>query len=187
VLLRAWANFSDCGCSRRVFLFRQEFSFSQSYSFFSFILLGPCWGPFKNPHKKKKKKKGCQSTGLELRIPIIYLIFRKRGPSKIMEPPPPNSPTPSESAQLLPIDRIRRQDSESIFFNWIDTWRKKLWCLQPPDVAIYLCGDLNRERTVHSVINSLYIRFWPTLKWVFALLVSTSLTPKLLATIYPPQ
>jgi len=34
VLLRAWANFSDCGFSRRVFLFRQEFSFSQSYRFF---------------------------------------------------------------------------------------------------------------------------------------------------------
>jgi len=32
--LRAWANFSDCGFSRRVFLFRQEFSFSQSYRFF---------------------------------------------------------------------------------------------------------------------------------------------------------
>jgi hypothetical protein len=29
-----WANFSDCGFSRRVFLFRQEFSFSQSYRFF---------------------------------------------------------------------------------------------------------------------------------------------------------
>jgi len=34
VLLRACANFSDCGFSRRVFLFRQEFSFSQSYRFF---------------------------------------------------------------------------------------------------------------------------------------------------------
>ena len=28
--------------SRRVFLFRQKFSFSQSYRFFSFILSGPC-------------------------------------------------------------------------------------------------------------------------------------------------
>ena len=34
MLLRAWANFSDCGFSRRVFLFRQEFSFSQSYRVF---------------------------------------------------------------------------------------------------------------------------------------------------------
>ena len=41
------------------FCFRQEFSFSQSYRFFSFILSGPCWGPCNNPHQKKKFWKTC--------------------------------------------------------------------------------------------------------------------------------
>ena len=47
-LLRLW--FFQGG----FFCFRQEFSFSQSFRFFSFILSGPCWGPCNNPHQKKK-------------------------------------------------------------------------------------------------------------------------------------
>ena len=44
-------------------------------------------------------QKGCQSTGLELRIPMIYLKFRRSGPvnfsrggRKTLDPPPPLPP-----------------------------------------------------------------------------------------------
>jgi len=56
VLLRAWANFSDCGFSRRVFLFRQEFSFSQSYRFFPSFCQALAEDRVTTPTKKKKKK-----------------------------------------------------------------------------------------------------------------------------------
>jgi hypothetical protein len=56
VLLRAWANFSDCGFSRRVFLFRQEFSFSQSFRFFPSFCQALAEDRVTTPTKKKKKK-----------------------------------------------------------------------------------------------------------------------------------
>jgi len=50
-----WANFSDCGFSRRVFLFRQEVSFSQSYSFFPSFCQALAEDRVTTPTKKKKK------------------------------------------------------------------------------------------------------------------------------------
>ena len=55
MLLRAWANFSDCGFSRRVFLFRQEFFFSQSYRFFPSFCQALAEDCVTTPTKKKKK------------------------------------------------------------------------------------------------------------------------------------
>ena len=56
MLLRAWANFSDCGFSRRVFLFRQKFSFSQSYRFFPSFCQALAEDRVTTPTKKKKKE-----------------------------------------------------------------------------------------------------------------------------------
>ena len=56
MLLRAWANFSDCGFSRRVFLFRQEFSFSQSYRVFFPSFCQALAEDRNNPHQKKKNE-----------------------------------------------------------------------------------------------------------------------------------
>jgi len=61
-------------------------------------------------------QKGCQSTGLELRIPMIYLNFRRSegfgGGAKTLDPPgpPPHSPTPLIGPIYIPIDSS--QDSE---------------------------------------------------------------------------
>jgi len=55
VLLRAWANFSDCGFSRRVFLFRQEFSFSRSFRFFPSFCQALAEDRVTTPTKKKKE------------------------------------------------------------------------------------------------------------------------------------
>jgi len=54
VLLRAWANFSDCGFSRRVFLYRQEFSFSQSDRFFPSFCQALAEDRVTTPTTKKK-------------------------------------------------------------------------------------------------------------------------------------
>ena len=54
MLLRAWANFSDRGFSRRVFLFRQEFSFSQSFRFFPSFCQALAEDRVTTPTKKKK-------------------------------------------------------------------------------------------------------------------------------------
>ena len=55
MLLRAWANFSDCGFSRRVFLFRQEFFFSQSFRFFPSFCQALAEDRVTTPTKKKKR------------------------------------------------------------------------------------------------------------------------------------
>jgi len=52
-------------------------------------------------------QKGCQSTGLEQRIPLIYLKFRKSGPKYFREPPqktinPPRPPPLSDPLRLDP-------------------------------------------------------------------------------------
>jgi len=60
--LRAWANFSDCGFSRRVFLFRQEFSFSQSYRFFPSFCQALAEDRVTTPTKKKNSQQAhCDS------------------------------------------------------------------------------------------------------------------------------
>jgi len=53
LVLQAWANFSDCGFSRRNFLFRQEFSFSQSYRFFPSFCQALAEDRVTTPTKKK--------------------------------------------------------------------------------------------------------------------------------------
>jgi len=79
-------------------------------------------------------QKGCQSTGLELRIPIIYLKFRWRGPvnfwrggtggSKKLKSPP--SPPPPIGPIHISIDSSRQEDSEYITVNRFDTCRPKV-------------------------------------------------------------
>jgi hypothetical protein len=61
VLLRAWANFSDCGFSRRVFLFRQEFSFSQSYRFCPSFCQALAEDRVTTPTKKKRLRQAGQT------------------------------------------------------------------------------------------------------------------------------
>ena len=86
-------------------------------------------------------QKGCQSTGLELRIPMIYLRFCRSDPVKFWsggsqklwtppDPPPPIGPI------YIPIDSSRRQDSEYINFNLFDTCCPKVCFLHPPACTI---------------------------------------------------
>ena len=70
----------------------------------------------------------CQSTGLELRIPKIYLLFAGSGPEKCWRPPPnfqdPQMTTDQLSPQTrliyIPIDSSRCQDSEYVIYISID-------------------------------------------------------------------
>ena len=56
MLLRAWANFSDCGFSRRVFLFRQESPFPSLIGFLPSFCQALAEDRVTTPTKKKKKK-----------------------------------------------------------------------------------------------------------------------------------
>ena len=74
----------------------------------------------------------CQSTGLELRIPNIYLYFVKVAQLN-SEDPPHNSPTPPGPLQnrliYIPIDSSRRQNSKYVIYISIGT--HKVMILEP--------------------------------------------------------
>jgi len=76
-------------------------------------------------------QKGCQSTGLEPRIPMIYLKFRRSGPVNFWRGGPKNSgpspapPPPAIGPIYIPINSSRRQDPEYINFNQFDTCHPK--------------------------------------------------------------
>jgi len=72
-------------------------------------------------------QKGCQSTRLEPRIPMIHLKFRRSGPviflrggTKYSGPPRTPPPLPIGPKYIL-TDSSRRQDSEYINFSQFDT------------------------------------------------------------------
>jgi hypothetical protein len=67
-------------------------------------------------------QKGWQSTGLELKIPVIYLKFCGCGPEKNWRSPPPKAQIPSHSTPPSPIQPIyihliaQCQNSDYMFF-----------------------------------------------------------------------
>ena len=65
-------------------------------------------------------QKGCQSTGIELRIPMIHLKLRRSDPVQFWRGGPKNSGPPWNppiGPIYIPIDSSRRQDSKYINFN----------------------------------------------------------------------
>ena len=84
-------------------------------------------------------QKGWQSTGLELRILMVYEKFRGSGPEIIWRTPPQKKKihrgtTPSPIRPIyIPIDKSRRQDSKYIFLIGERHAVQELCFLRPPD------------------------------------------------------
>ena len=83
--------------------------------------------------------------------PNVYLLFTGSGP-EISEPPQmtTHQPTPQNGLNYIPIDSFWRQDSKYVIRISIDTWRQKLWQLQPPELYQNLLwsGEVRPATTV---------------------------------------
>ena len=76
-------------------------------------------------------QKGCQSTGLELRILTVYLRFRRSGPVHFWRGVPktrthPSPPPPPIRLIHISIESSRTEDSDYVIFNRFDTCRPKV-------------------------------------------------------------
>jgi hypothetical protein len=86
-------------------------------------------------------QQGCQSKGLELRNPKMYLLFAGSNPKRlwrlpqISEPPPMTTyqPTPQDQLIYIPIDSSRRQDSEYVIYIF---WHKTSESYDTPPVRM---------------------------------------------------
>ena len=82
-------------------------------------------------------QKGCQSTGLELRIPMVCLKLRGSGPEQNWRPLKtkttpgyhPKPPLSNSTHIYIPIDSSRRQDSKYVIYISIDMCRQKVMIL----------------------------------------------------------
>jgi len=82
------------------------------------------------PPSTQFAQKGWQLTGLERRIPLIYLNFRRSGPVIFGRGGPKNSAPPPSPPLIgpihLPIKSSRRQETEYIIYNRFDMCRPKV-------------------------------------------------------------
>ena len=85
-------------------------------------------------------QKGCQSTGLELKIPLKYLKFCRSDPVNFWRgvPSTPRPPPLRLDPYIYQSDSSRRQDSEYINLNQFDKCRLKA----PPAIGINICAPL---------------------------------------------
>ena len=94
------------------------------------------WTCPQTPSFTQFTQKGCQSTGLELRIPMLYFKFPRSGSANFWRPPektldPPSPPPPPIGPIYIPIDSYQRKHSEYIKFNQFDTCRPKVMLPTP--------------------------------------------------------
>ena len=113
------------------------------------------WTCPQTPPLTQFAQKGCQSTELELRIPLKYLKlcrsgsvnFWRGGPKNSIPPRPPLSPPPPIRPVHISIGRSRQEDSKYMILNRFDTCRPKVMLPTPS----WLSG--------HFLLISLFGRF----------------------------